>query len=44
MRWAVNNTYIEVDAKGNTTYHKIEPKRRTTFMALVHALTKDSFN
>jgi phage terminase large subunit-like protein len=44
MRWAVNNTYIEVDAKGNTTYHKIEPKTRKNdaFMALVHALTKDS--
>lgn len=43
MRWMVNNTYIEVDKKGNTTYHKIEPKTRKNdaFMALVHALTKD---
>ena len=44
MRWAVNNTCIEVDAKGNTTYHKIEPKTRKNdpFMAFVHALTKDN--
>lgn len=44
MRWYVNNTCIEVDAKGNTTYLKIEPKTRKTdgFFALIHALTKDS--
>ena len=44
MRWAVNNTYIVVDKKGNTSYHKIEPKTRKNdaFMALVHALTKDN--
>lgn len=44
MRWYVNNTYTEVDAKGNTTYLKIEPKTRKTdgFFALIHALTKDS--
>lgn len=44
MRWAVNNTYIEVDKKGNISYHKIEPKTRKNdaFMALVHALTKDN--
>ena len=44
MRWYVNNTYQELDAKGNTTYKKIEPKTRKTdgFFALIHALTKDS--
>jgi phage terminase large subunit-like protein len=44
MRWYVNNTYIEVDGKGNTTYLKIEPKTRKTdgFFALIHALTKDA--
>lgn len=44
MRWYVNNTYIEVDAKGNTTYLKIEPRTRKTdgFFALIHVLTKDS--
>lgn len=43
MRWYVNNTYQELDAKGNTTYKKIEPKTRKTdgFFALVHALSKD---
>ena len=43
MRWYTNNTYVEVDAKGNTTYKKIEPKTRKTdgFFALVHALTQD---
>jgi phage terminase large subunit-like protein len=44
MRWYTNNTCIEVDKKGNTTYLKIEPKTRKTdgFFALMHALTKDS--
>ena len=44
MRWYVNNTCIEVDAKGNTTYLKIEPKTRKTdgFFALIHALVLDS--
>lgn len=44
MRWYVNNTYTQVDAKGNTTYLKIEPQTRKTdgFFALIHALTKDS--
>ena len=44
MRWYVNNTYQEVDAKGNTSYKKIEPRTRKTdgFFALVHALSKDS--
>lgn len=43
MRWYTNNTYQELDAKGNTTYKKIEPKTRKTdgFFALVHALSKD---
>lgn len=43
MRWYVNNTYQELDAKGNTTYKKIEPKTRKTdgFFALIHALTQD---
>jgi len=44
MRWYVNNTCVEIDPKGNTTYLKIEPKLRKTdgFFALVHALSKDS--
>jgi len=44
MRWYTNNTCIEIDAKGNTTYLKIEPKTRKTdgFFALIHALVKDS--
>jgi len=44
MRWYVNNTYQEVDRKGNTAYYKIEPKTRKTdgFFALIHALTLDS--
>ena len=43
MRWYVNNTYQELNAKGNITYKKIEPKTRKTdgFFALVHALSKD---
>lgn len=43
MRWYVNNTYQELDAKGNTTYKKVEPKTRKTdgFFALIHALSKD---
>ena len=44
MRWYTNNTAIETDKKGNTTYIKIEPKTRKTdgFFALIHALSKDS--
>ena len=44
MRWYINNTYQELDGKGNTTYKKIEPKTRKTdgFFALIHALTKDN--
>lgn len=44
MRWYINNTYQELDAKGNRTYKKIEPKTRKTdgFFALIHALSIDS--
>lgn len=44
MRWYINNTYQELDAKGNITYKKIDPKTRKTdgFFALIHALTKDN--
>ena len=43
MRWYVNNTYQDLDGKGNITYKKIEPKTRKTdgFFALIHALSKD---
>jgi phage terminase large subunit-like protein len=43
MRWYINNTYQELDAKGNTTYKKIEPLTRKTdgFFAFIHSLTKD---
>lgn len=43
MRWYINNTYQELDAKGNVTYKKIEPLTRKTdgFFALLHALTID---
>ncbi len=43
MRWYTNNTYQEMDKKGNITYLKIEPKTRKTdgFSALIHALSKD---
>lgn len=43
MRWYINNSYVEVDKKGNTTYKKIEPKTRKTdgFFGLIHALTQD---
>lgn len=44
MRWYVNNTYQEIDKKGNIAYYKIEPKTRKTdgFFALLHALSKDA--
>ncbi len=44
MRWYINNTCVVLDPKGNTTYHKIEPRTRKTdgFFALIHALSKDS--
>ena len=44
MRWYINNTYQQLDAKGNVTYLKIEPKTRKTdgFFALIHAMSKDS--
>ncbi|NFD96369.1 terminase large subunit [Clostridium botulinum] len=43
MRWYINNTYQELDKKGNITYKKIEPKTRKTdgFFALIHVLSKD---
>jgi len=43
MRWYVNNTYRELDSKGNTTFLKVEPRTRKTdgFFALIHALVKD---
>lgn len=43
MRWYVNNCYQQLDAKGNTTYLKIEPQTRKTdgFFSLIHALSKD---
>ena len=44
MRWYTNNAKQMIDAKGNVTYGKIEPKSRKTdgFMALVAAATKVS--
>lgn len=43
MNWYTNNTYKDIDKKGNITYKKIEPKLRKTdgFFALIHALTLD---
>jgi len=43
MRWYINNTCVEIDKKGNTTYLKIEPQLRKTdgFFSLIHALTQD---
>ncbi|MBP3701705.1 MAG: terminase large subunit [Lachnospiraceae bacterium] len=42
MRWYTNNAKKIMDAKGNVTYGKIEPKSRKTdgFMALVAAATQ----
>ncbi|WP_228607265.1 terminase TerL endonuclease subunit [Clostridium botulinum] len=44
MRWYINNTYQDVDKKGNTTYLKIEPKTRKTdgFFALIHVFSRES--
>jgi len=44
MRWYINNTYQNMDPKGNITYLKIEPKTRKTdgFFGLIHALSLDS--
>ena len=39
MRWYVNNCYQQLDAKGNTTYLKIEPQTRKTdgfFLGIGH--------
>ena len=43
MRWYINNCYQQLDAKGNTTFLKVEPKTRKTdgFFGLLHALVKD---
>lgn len=43
MNWYVNNTYLDVNHKGNVTFLKVEPKLRKTdgFFALIHALSKD---
>lgn len=42
MRWYTNNAKQVLDAKGNITYGKIEPKSRKTdgFMAMVAAATQ----
>ncbi len=44
MRWYTNNTYVDIDKKGNKSYKKIEPKLRKTdgFMALVAAMSIES--
>ncbi len=41
MRWYTNNTFVDIDKKGNKSYKKIEPKLRKTdgFMALVAAIS-----
>ncbi len=43
MNWYTNNTYQDLDGKGNITYKKVEPQLRKTdgFFALIHALSKD---
>lgn len=43
MRWYINNTYKEIDKKGNTTFLKIEPKTRKTdgFFSLLHAISQE---
>lgn len=42
MRWYTNNAKQHLDARGNITYDKVEPKSRKTdgFMALVAAATQ----
>ena len=42
MRWYANNAKQHLDARGNVTYEKIEPKSRKTdgFMAMVAAATQ----
>lgn len=44
MRWYINNTYKDLDGKGNITYKKIEPKTRKTdgFFAFLHGMSKES--
>lgn len=43
MNWYTNNTYKELDNKGNTGFYKIEPRLRKTdgFFALLHAISVD---
>ncbi|MBC2207422.1 terminase large subunit [Listeria booriae] len=43
MRWYTNNTYLDIDSKGNVSFEKIDPEKRKNdgFMAMVHALTQD---
>lgn len=43
MRWYINNTFQEMDKKGNVTYKKIEEKTRKTdgFFGFIHALVLD---
>ncbi|EDD1528470.1 terminase large subunit [Listeria monocytogenes] len=43
MRWYTNNTYLDIDTKGNVSFEKIDPEKRKNdgFMALIHALTQD---
>ncbi len=44
MNWYTNNTYQDIDQKGNVTYKKVEPRLRKTdgFFALIHALSRDA--
>ncbi len=41
MRWYINNTYKEIDAKGNYTYKKVEPRLKKTdgFFGFVHGMS-----
>lgn len=43
MRWYTSNVKVITDAKGNKTFHKIEPLRRKTdgFFCLLHSLIDD---
>ncbi len=41
MRWYANNTYKDIDAKGNYTYKKIEPilKKTDGFFGFIHGMS-----
>lgn len=43
MRWYISNVKVEIDKKGNKTFHKIEPVRRKTdgFFCLSHTFVDD---